>query len=42
MDHYAVVGMAILETLETALGDDWNPDLMDAWSCFYEALSEQM
>lgn len=29
--HYGDVGGALLDTLEAGLGDDWTPDVRDAW-----------
>ena len=40
--HYAVVGEALLWTLEQGLGDDWNSDLSDAWASAYGVLSTTM
>lgn len=40
--HYAPVGMALLWTLEKGLGDDWTPDLADAWTAAYGTLSGYM
>ena len=40
--HYAPVGAALLWTLEKGLGDDWTPDLADAWTAAYGTLSGYM
>lgn len=41
-DHYPVVGAALLETLEAALGDAWTMETADAWGAAYSALSGAM
>ena len=38
-EHYPVVGGALLWTLEKGLGDDWTPDVADAWTAAYGTLS---
>jgi nitric oxide dioxygenase len=38
-EHYPVVGGALLWTLERGLGDDWTPDVADAWTAAYGTLS---
>jgi nitric oxide dioxygenase len=38
-EHYPVVGGALLWTLEKGLGDDWTPDVADAWTAAYSTLS---
>ena len=40
--HYAIVGDALLWTLERGLGDHWSPDLAAAWHDAYGVLSEYM
>lgn len=40
--HYATVGGALLDTLASAFGDDFTPDLRDAWATAYGALSGAM
>jgi nitric oxide dioxygenase len=40
--HYAPVGDALLWTLERGLGDDWTPDLAEAWTAAYCTLSGYM
>jgi hemoglobin-like flavoprotein len=41
-EHYPVVGAALLWTLEQGLGDDWTPELAEAWSTVYGTLSGYM
>jgi hemoglobin-like flavoprotein len=41
-EHYPVVGAALLWTLEKGLGDDWTPELADAWTAAYGTLSSFM
>jgi len=40
--HYAVVGGALLWTLEQGLGDAFTPEVREAWTEAYELLSEVM
>lgn len=40
--HYDSVGMALLWTLEQALGADFEPALRDAWAAAYGALAGAM
>jgi hemoglobin-like flavoprotein len=40
--HYALIGTALLWTLEQSLGDEFTPELRAAWSAAYSALSEVM
>jgi hemoglobin-like flavoprotein len=40
--HYTTVGAALLWTLEKGLGDNWNEELKDAWTCCYITLSSAM
>lgn len=40
--HYAVVGQALLATLERFLGPAWTPQLCDDWRSAYEAISAMM
>jgi nitric oxide dioxygenase len=40
--HYAVVGEALLWTLERGLGASWTPDVAAAWTAAYTMLSEFM
>ena len=41
-EHYAIVGAALLWTLEQGLGDEFTPALRAAWEAAYCALSEVM
>jgi hemoglobin-like flavoprotein len=38
-EHYPVVGAALLWTLEKGLGDDWTPEVAEAWTAAYRTLS---
>jgi hemoglobin-like flavoprotein len=38
-EHYAVVGEALLWTLERGLGSRWTPQLAAAWTAAYATLS---
>jgi hemoglobin-like flavoprotein len=40
--HYTPVGAALLWTLERGLGADWTPEIQNAWSTAYAALSSFM
>lgn len=40
--HYATVGAALLDTLETALGDSFTPEVKAAWGTVYGVLSSTM
>jgi hemoglobin-like flavoprotein len=40
--HYATVGQALLDTLQSGLGADFTPALRQAWSAVYGALSDAM
>jgi len=40
--HYETVGAALLWTLETGLGDQWNDDLAAAWGAAYWAIADIM
>ena len=41
-EHYETVGAALLWTLGQGLGDDFTPDVHDAWATAYGILSETM
>jgi hemoglobin-like flavoprotein len=41
-DHYGPVGAALLWTLERGLGADWTPQVADAWTAAYTALTSYM
>lgn len=40
--HYRVMGEALLGALQDALGDDWTPDVAEAWSMAYNLTAETM
>ncbi|RYY59872.1 MAG: hemoglobin [Chitinophagaceae bacterium] len=40
--HYDAVGNALLFTLQKGLGNEWNPDLSEAWTSIYQALANAM
>jgi len=40
--HYDAVGAALIQTLDTALGDAFTPAARDAWTGAYGAISGQM
>jgi len=40
--HYAIVGEALLWTLEKGLGEKWNEETSDAWVACYTILSNAM
>jgi len=41
-EHYDSVGAALLYTLEAGLGEDWTPELSDAWTETYLTLAGVM
>ncbi len=41
-EDYAVVGQALLWTLEQGLGDDFSAEVREAWTLTYQTLSEVM
>ena len=41
-DHYATVGAALLWTLEQGLGEDFTPEVHEAWAAAYTILAETM
>lgn len=41
-DHYAIVGQALLDTLQSGMGDEFTPALRQSWSDVYGALSAAM
>ncbi|TNE70469.1 hemin receptor [bacterium] len=41
-EHYAVVGAALLKTLELGLGAAWNEELKSAWTNVYTVLADAM
>ena len=42
VEHYKMVGDALLWTLENGLGSDWNEEVGEAWSTCYTILSDTM
>lgn len=40
--HYATVGAALLWTLEQGLGDEFTPEVRDAWAAAYALLADLM
>ncbi len=40
--HYDTVGEALLGTLEVGLGDDFTPDVKEAWTTVYGTMSNVM
>lgn len=40
--HYETVGAALMLTLETGLGDDFTPDVREAWDAAYQLIAEVM
>lgn len=40
--HYDTVGIALLWTMEKALGKTWNDEVRDAWLAVYDALAKTM
>ena len=40
--HYAVVGQALLDTLQAGLGADFTPETREAWASAYGTLSSVM
>jgi nitric oxide dioxygenase len=40
--HYAVVGQALLDTLQAGLGDAFTPETREAWTTAYGTLSSVM
>ena len=38
-EHYPLVGVALLWTLQRGLGDHWTPEVADAWTAAYATLS---
>jgi hemoglobin-like flavoprotein len=40
--HYSTVAEALLWTLEKGLGDQWTPEVKEAWVCCYTLLANAM
>jgi hemoglobin-like flavoprotein len=41
-EHYAMVGDALLWTLEKGLGHDWTPETAEAWAACYDLIAGKM
>ena len=41
-EHYAMVGSALIWTLEKAIGKEWNRDLEEAWTACYSLIAKTM
>lgn len=41
-EHYALVGRALLDTLESGLGDAFTPETREAWSHAYDLMAQVM
>ncbi|MFT4212145.1 MAG: globin family protein [Microbacterium sp.] len=41
-EHFATVGAALLATLEKGLGDDFTPEVREAWTQCYVLVADQM
>lgn len=41
-EHYAVVGHALMQTLEQGLADSFTPDVREAWSAAYDLIASNM
>ena len=42
LEHYQPVGVALLGMLSEMLGDDFTPEVRDAWTALYEAVASAM
>ena len=40
--HYEVVGSALLWTIEQGLGNDWTPEVREAWTKCYATVADTM
>jgi Hemoglobin-like flavoprotein len=40
--HYPILGNAVLQTLEEAIGDDFTPDVKEAWVEVWGVISKAM
>jgi len=40
--HYATVGAALIETLAQGLGDEFTPEVREAWIALYKVVSQTM
>ncbi len=41
-EHYPIVGATLMWTLETSLQSEWNEETKQAWTTFYQIISEKM
>lgn len=41
-EHFPIVGEALLDTLGKALGDDFTPEVKEAWAGVYGVITEHM
>ncbi|GAB3558129.1 globin domain-containing protein [Spirosoma fluminis] len=41
-DHYDAVGEALLWTLQSGLGRDWNENIAQAWANLYSTIAQKM
>jgi hemoglobin-like flavoprotein len=41
-DHYPLVGMTLIKTMKSYLGDQWTPQVEQAWLDGYEAIAQLM
>ncbi len=41
-EHFPIVGEGLLDALEKALGDDFTPDVKEAWIGVYGVISDNM
>lgn len=42
VEHYPYVGQALLQAFADYLGDDWTPEVADAWKAAYKTISKIM
>jgi hemoglobin-like flavoprotein len=42
LTDYPLVGDALLQALEKHLGEDWNPDVKQAWTLAYQTIADMM
>ena len=40
--HYAIVGEALMDTLAQGLGEEWTPEIAEAWRETYETIAKVM
>ncbi|MBD2775549.1 globin family protein [Iningainema tapete] len=41
-EHYPMIGATLLKTFEYYLGDDWNPEVKQAWTDAYSEIAQVM